>query len=168
MWGPRKHLLTERDELLIRSFAMQSLKWSPSFSHLLTSGWDVSCVLHQSRQHWCLVSDCVCVGHSMWHLIVLTIPAQLHHCVLCEAIRLHVAFDRIPIVISALHPAAVRCSESDDGWLRVALQCGFTAPERMKKHHDSFDCPRFFDIFSQPHAAQDVLMSVFLQCDARH
>ena len=78
----------------------------------------------------------------MWHLIVLTIPAQLHHCVLCEAIRLHVAFDRIPIVISALHPAAARCSESDDGWLRVALQCGFNGTRANEKTSRLFRLPK--------------------------
>ena len=44
-----QHLCAERDEFLMWSLAMQTLRWCPSVSPFLTSGWDVSFVLHQAK-----------------------------------------------------------------------------------------------------------------------
>ena len=57
--------------------------------------------------------------------------AQLHHCVLHEAIRLLVAFHRVLCCNFCPAPFRDSVSEGDDGWLRVALQCELTVSERF-------------------------------------
>ena len=128
------------DEFLIASLSMQTLLWPMEV---------FSFVFHHPWQHWRIVSDCVLPGTFNGTLDCSDDPAQLHHCVLNETIRLLVASDRALCCLFCPAPLRDSVSQSDDGQLFVALQRDFTISERIDELHDSFDCPRLFDAFCQ-------------------
>ena len=68
--------------------------------------------------------------------------AQLHHGAPNETIRallsLHNIFSRD--LCSALFRDPI--SDSDDGWLRVALQCDVAVAKGVDELHNPFNCPK--------------------------
>ena len=154
-----------RDEYLVWSRAVQSLTWCPSVSPFLTSG-DMmfpACSTSQ-RSSGATSRAASSVALSMWHVSLLIAPRS---CITAFSMwPFVVANDRVLCCNFCPAPFSDSVAESDDGWLRVALQCGICSSNL----HDSTTLSVTHGSstpFSESHSPSKI-MSVFLHCNARH
>ena len=95
-----QHLCAERDEFLMWSLAMQTLRWCPS---RLSDIW-MGCFLRAPPSQVKAVESCLTVANGR-----SDDAAQLYHCVLQEFISFACRHSPHPLVAtSALHPSATR------------------------------------------------------------
>ena len=102
-----------------------------------------------------------CVGHSMWHLVVLGIPRN------CTTAISMIPFVCLSLpVTSALYSFKDSISESEDGWHRVALHCNIVEVKEVGELHNPLDCPKHLNALLQNDTAHDVFnaCSHSLQC----